>query len=493
MTSRLLPLLLLVACSNELKLAPGDPPEMETPDPVTVRTRPVCGNGVQEAGEECDDGNADDQDGCNAQCQTPCAAGEITIVGCAAGETFRDDVERWSECQQRWVDGTSTRTTVTCRTPQGDLYRAGVCRNGACLNVLPPVGGERVCSRACSTTNDCAEGQVCVGTWSESAEAHEEPLLWRRAAGLHEQDSGICLPAVGGTEGDRCGTCGQGLGCNGVTGRDDLFVCMPNCEGDEDCPAGAFCGDAFDTVTECITGKSCFYGVSAPLGARVSLQQQCDRGRALYIEQVVENCALGCARLYGCGLSVQVGGMAVDEATCVQSCLEDQQYAKAWCRAEAVCDNQGRCDDYRFAGTRYCTQDCSDADCPDGYVCQRFVEPRGFWCVAERRDVLVDPPPFEAVVQRQFPDPVCPDDVDTTCTFESECDRDCVSSTGCGEVPGAGLCDGEGRLLFCERHRIVSIDCDARGLACGFDAAFVRFDCLAGAAGDDASPDGGAE
>jgi cysteine-rich repeat protein len=32
---------------------------------------PVCGNGIREAGEECDDGNRDNADGCLATCQTP--------------------------------------------------------------------------------------------------------------------------------------------------------------------------------------------------------------------------------------------------------------------------------------------------------------------------------------------------------------------------------------------------------------------------------------
>ena len=31
---------------------------------------PVCGNGVVEAGEQCDDGNRSNGDGCDAECQT---------------------------------------------------------------------------------------------------------------------------------------------------------------------------------------------------------------------------------------------------------------------------------------------------------------------------------------------------------------------------------------------------------------------------------------
>ncbi len=475
-SARLLLLGVLMAtwgCGNELELAPGEPSEVEEPDPVSVRTRPVCGNGAIEAGEECDDGNDDSRDGCDSFCQTPCGAGEITIDGCGAGRTFRDSVERWSECNQTWVDGTSTRTTVVCRTPAGNLFEVGVCRNGACLNVLPPVGGERVCSSVCETTTDCPSGQVCVNTWLD-AEAREEPLLWRRPAGIHPDGNGVCLTAVGGGVGDRCGTCGAGLGCNGVTGKDGLFLCMSHCVDDEGCPDGAFCGDAFDTVTECITGKSCFYGVNAPIGSKVRAARQCTRGQALFIEDVVENCAAGCRRFYECGQTE----MGRTEMECAAACLQESDYRRAFCRTRASCDNMPTCEAEELLreGTRYCTRGCTiDADCPSDWLCLPHADRR--LCTAEINSELTDPPNFKPTVERTFPDPACPGDVDTTCTFESECDRDCFASTGCGEVPGAGVCEQE-RLLFCEQHRIVSIDCATRDLECGYDAALVRFDCI---------------
>ena len=471
------PLLLLLGCGNELELAEGETAEVEEPDPVSVRTRPVCGNGAIEAGEECDDGNDDDRDGCDSFCQTPCAAGEITLDACGQGRTFRDVVERWSECQQQWVNGTSTRTTQVCRSPNGELYEVGICRNGACLNVLPPVGGERACSKRCETTTDCPGTQVCVNTWTQSTDAHTEPLLWRRPPGPHPDGGGLCVPAVGGGVGDRCGTCGAGLGCNGVTGKDDLFVCMPHCGGDSDCPDGAFCGDAFDTVTECITGKSCFYGVNAPIGSRVQASRQCTRGQALFIEDVVENCALGCANLYDCGGVATQDGRELTQMGCARVCTEEADYRVAFCRSRVTCDNLGACENFEMReGTRYCTRTCRDHDeCPSGWWCYRHGERR--LCTAPTNSELRDPPNFAATAERAYPDPECPADIDNTCTFESDCDRDCVTSTGCGEVPGAGVCD-EGRVLFCQEHRTVSIDCAARGLECGFDAALARFDCI---------------
>jgi cysteine-rich repeat protein len=41
------------------------------PSPATSSTTPICGNGVVEPREECDDGNAQNADGCLTTCQTP--------------------------------------------------------------------------------------------------------------------------------------------------------------------------------------------------------------------------------------------------------------------------------------------------------------------------------------------------------------------------------------------------------------------------------------
>jgi cysteine-rich repeat protein len=54
----------LVACNTS-----SETTSSET-TPVAAPT-PVCGNGVREAGEECDDGNADNADACLATCQQP--------------------------------------------------------------------------------------------------------------------------------------------------------------------------------------------------------------------------------------------------------------------------------------------------------------------------------------------------------------------------------------------------------------------------------------
>jgi len=38
-------------------------------EPPATPTKPVCGNGVKEDGEQCDDGNTRNLDGCDAHCR----------------------------------------------------------------------------------------------------------------------------------------------------------------------------------------------------------------------------------------------------------------------------------------------------------------------------------------------------------------------------------------------------------------------------------------
>jgi cysteine-rich repeat protein len=67
-----------------------------TPTPTgTVVFAPVCGNGIIEVGEQCDDGNANPGDACPADCKY--TAGNSAIRGRATGPT----IDR-TGCQVEW-------------------------------------------------------------------------------------------------------------------------------------------------------------------------------------------------------------------------------------------------------------------------------------------------------------------------------------------------------------------------------------------------------
>jgi cysteine-rich repeat protein len=61
-----LPILFVIVLFARAASAGNDTSAQETSEV----TEPVCGNGVIEADEACDDGNARDHDGCDAVCQT---------------------------------------------------------------------------------------------------------------------------------------------------------------------------------------------------------------------------------------------------------------------------------------------------------------------------------------------------------------------------------------------------------------------------------------
>ena len=77
-----------------------DPIEVSVPppaeqDPLVIDFDPVCGDGILVAGEQCDDGNTSDGDGCQADCQLPVCGDGILDTGegeqCDDGNNIDDD------------------------------------------------------------------------------------------------------------------------------------------------------------------------------------------------------------------------------------------------------------------------------------------------------------------------------------------------------------------------------------------------------------------
>lgn len=492
MSERLLVLiavgLTLPACGNELELSAGTT-DAGARQVVAVGTRPVCGNGVVEPGEECDDGNGVETDGCDGRCQAPCAADALAVLGCGAGRSFTDRVELYSNSRMEWVTAEAGRTTQVCRTEDGQTFEVAVCRNGNCLNILPPLDGGHLCSAPCVATPDCPLGQVCVETWVDGP-AVDQPLELRRDAGPQPTGTGQCLAAVGGGVGDRCGTCGAGLNCNEVAGLDNQFLCMPSCEVDDDCPGGSICSNAYSVHTGDPNGRSCFHAVNTPVGSLVDDATLCARSLSLPAEVVLGVCREACTQVYvECGQCFEdADGACQTQLWCRDSCLAGGNWDFFACLADQrSCGGLEACSDAAASGRRYCTRNCQrDEDCPATWQCLDFGEAVGRLCVANSRASLTESTEFVLVPERVFPHPECAADIDDTCTFESDCDPDCLRTLGCGDVPAAGRCREDGSVVFCAQHQTVSIDCVARGLGCGFDEARARFDCLAAAPAADA-------
>ena len=206
----------------------------------------MCGDGIVDRGEQCDDNNKSSGDGCSAICQIECFA------SCGA-----------------------------CGTP-GPCIVVPVCGNG----VLDP---REVCE-----DGNTASGDGCAGDCTTIAPGWACPVIGRR-----------CVPICGDgivvgpeTCDDRNQTPGDG--CS------DVCVVEPSTtrcgdgiiSGAEECDEGAANSDAFQSrcTTSCRFGAFCGNGV-------VDVGEECDNGslrnNVTYGNQ--DGCAAGCKYPHFCG------------------------------------------------------------------------------------------------------------------------------------------------------------------------------------------------
>jgi cysteine-rich repeat protein len=89
--------------------------------PVPPRcSPPFCGNGIQEDGEACDDGNNVDGDGCDSQCRD----------GAYCGDGTRDDNEECDDGNNEGGDGCDAECNIDPFCGDGDLDDGEICDDG---------------------------------------------------------------------------------------------------------------------------------------------------------------------------------------------------------------------------------------------------------------------------------------------------------------------------------------------------------------------------
>jgi len=113
---------------------------MVLPDGFVMPPGPVCGNGMVEAMEQCDDGNTAPGDGCDAACRREPYCGDGAVSGtevCDDGNNRSGDGCR-SDC----------RSNETCGNGIVDYVTGEVCDGGA------------MCTDDCRTLMGCGDGEV---------------------------------------------------------------------------------------------------------------------------------------------------------------------------------------------------------------------------------------------------------------------------------------------------------------------------------------------
>ena len=106
------------------------PTSTATATPTATPTPAACGNGAQEPGEECDDGNVDSDDGCSATCTLePCLAAPVPgCLGAAQAQlSSSEKTAGKAKLKVQWKKVTSATTLSAFGDPVTGTTRVALC------------------------------------------------------------------------------------------------------------------------------------------------------------------------------------------------------------------------------------------------------------------------------------------------------------------------------------------------------------------------------
>ena len=323
------------------------------------RCRIGCGNGVQEAGEACDDGNSIDADACTNSCALAICGDGVRRIDVQAGE------EAYEECDDGNSDDTDTCTRTCLNATCGDGFRSG---SEACDDRND--NNFDACTNACQNAQ-CGDGfrRLDVGGGRPGFEECDDGNL---------DNTDDCV--------DRCQLrrCGDNFvaelheGCDdGNQIEDDS--CRSNCSlttcGDGQLDEYEHCDDGNVDDNDSCTGiclpARCGDGVLRnDLDPDHPRYEACDDGNLVDTDGCLNNCTLA-----SCGDGVVRQDLARRVPGFEDCDPEDPQTAEGCinCRrgcGDGVLDVQSGedCDDGNDADADGCRNDCESAACGDGVL-----------------------------------------------------------------------------------------------------------------------------
>lgn len=357
------------ACTNDCKVARcGDTIVQEgeqcddgntsNTDLCTTQCRnAVCGDGIQQGAEECDDGNTVNTDGCTNVCSLP-----------KCGDGIKQGTE---QCDDGNTDNTDACTDMCARAACGDGFLQGTeqCDDGNTDNA-------DLCTNTCRDAR-CGDHIVQNGEECDDGNASGTDLCTAECRlarcgdgfrqGSEECDDGNSDNTDRCTNTCKVARCGDGIVQEGETcddgNTDNTDGCTTSCR-------AARCGDGF-------TWKD---------------QEQCDDGNAANTDACTATCLL--AR---CGDSFRQSGEECDDGnsedidSCTNACktarcgdgfIQGDEECDAGAISSEACSSSckiiacgnGRkegteeCDDGNQSDTDSCTNTCTTRRCGDGFL-----------------------------------------------------------------------------------------------------------------------------
>ncbi len=369
----------------------------------------LCGNGVVNVGEACDDGNEIDVDQCSNECEARCTPGLLcpdgqlcpangicppTLCGnnlvdlgeqCDDGPNNRSwlpDKMKEMFCKPQCVrpacadgldndgDGLSDEDDPGCYLYLLSLENPGL--TAQVITTLPPmemlVGKDdegcpagtidRVtfCARTCEQGEICADGQTCLVNGTCPIQLCGNGVIDAGEACDSGLPSGNDLCDATCHVSQAAGTCGDGV-MSGALGEqcDDgnqidsdacNNACRVRCDSDDDCTSG-ICNEATGVCSAPYCGDS---QVNTYL-------EQCDDGDLVDTDECRNNCKLACSAHSDC----PSGECDFTSMTCVAPC------------GNGRLDPGEQCDDDNLSNNDACSNRCeircaNDAQCSSG-VC----------------------------------------------------------------------------------------------------------------------------